>query len=156
LRCARFPQVRSGAAVGLVVVLMGLITPPRAADTVPGMPPVVDPANLYSETKTLSPAVVGTLARVYVPHLKSNVYVIDPATFKVVDRFKVGVNPQRVVPSWDLKTLWVTSNAEGRTDGSLTPIDPTTGKPGPAIAVDDPCNMYFSPDGPRPSWSPRA
>jgi hypothetical protein len=28
----------------------------------------------------------------------------------------------------------VTNNAEGRTDGSLTPIDPTTGKPGPAIA----------------------
>ena len=57
------------------------------------------------------------------------------------------MNPQHVVPSWDLKTLWVTNNAEGRTDGSLTPIDPTTGKPGPAIAVDDPYNMYFSADG---------
>jgi YVTN family beta-propeller protein len=131
-------------------MLMGLITPPvvTAIDTVPGMPPVVDPANLYSETNKLSPAVAGALARVYVPHLKSNdVYVIDPATFKVVDRFKVGLNPQHVVPAWDLKTLWVTNNAEGRTDGSLTPIDPTTGKPGPAIAVDDPYNMYFSPDG---------
>jgi YVTN family beta-propeller protein len=51
------------------------------------------------------------------------------------------------VPSWDLKTLWVTNNAEGRTDGSLTPIDPRTGKPGKPIAVDDPYNMYFSPDG---------
>jgi DNA-binding beta-propeller fold protein YncE len=51
------------------------------------------------------------------------------------------------VPSWDLKTLWVANNAEGRTDGSLTPIDPMTGKPGPSIAVDDPYNVYSSPDG---------
>jgi YVTN family beta-propeller protein len=73
--------------------------------------------------------------------------VIDPATMQVVDRFRVGPNPQHVVPSYDLKTLWVTNNAEGRTDGSLTPIDPTTGKPGNPIAVDDPYNMYFTPDG---------
>jgi YVTN family beta-propeller protein len=122
----------------------------RAIETIPGMPPMVDPANLYSETGTdkLSAAVAGALPRVYVPNVKSNdVYVIDPATLKVVDRFRVGVNPQHVVPSYDLKTLWVTNNAEGRTDGSLTPIDPATGKPGAAIAVDDPYNMYFSPDG---------
>ena len=65
----------------------------------------------------------------------------------MVDTFTVGINPQHVVPSWDLKTLWVTNNAEGRTDGSLTPIDPKTGKPGTPIAVDDPYNMYFTPDG---------
>jgi DNA-binding beta-propeller fold protein YncE len=59
----------------------------------------------------------------------------------------VGINPQHIVPSHDLKTLWVTNNAEGRTDGSLTPIDPRTGKPGKSVAVDDPYNMYFSPDG---------
>ena len=118
--------------------------------TVPGMPPVVDPRNLYSETRSdnLSPAVANAPARVYVPHLQSNdVYVIDPATLKVIDRFKVGRNPQHVVPSWDLTTLWVTNNAEGRTDGTLTPIDPVTGKPGKELAVDDPYNMYFTPDG---------
>ena len=79
------------------------------------MPPVVDPANLYSETAAgkLSPAVAGDLPRVYVPHVQSNdVYVIDPATFKVVGKFKVGLNPQHVVPSWDLRTLWVANNAE--------------------------------------------
>ncbi len=122
----------------------------RTIDTVPGMPPVVDPNNLYSEIQAnkLSPAVAGALPRVYVPNLKSNdVYVIDPATRKVIDRFRVGVNPQHVVPSYDLKTLWVTNNAEGRPEGSLTPIDPTTGKPGKAIPVDDPYNMYFAPDG---------
>jgi YVTN family beta-propeller protein len=123
---------------------------PRSVETVPGMPPVPDPANLYSEIRSdkMSPAVAGALPRVYVPNRQGNdVSVIDPATMKVVDRFPVGLNPQHVVPSWDLKTLWVTNNAEGRTDGTLTPIDPTTGKPGKSIAVDDPYNMYFTPDG---------
>jgi YVTN family beta-propeller protein len=46
-----------------------------------------------------------------------------------------------------MRTLWVANNAEGRTDGSVTPVDPRTGKPGRPIAVDDPYNMYFSPDG---------
>ena len=122
----------------------------RAIETVPGMPPVPDPANLYSETRAgkLSRAVAGALPRVYVPNVKSNdVYVIDPATLKVIDKFSVGTHPQHVVPSWDLKTLWVTNNAMGTDGGSLTPIDPATGKPGKPVAVDDPYNMYFSPDG---------
>jgi YVTN family beta-propeller protein len=122
----------------------------RPVETVPGMPPVPDPTNLYSEIRSdkMSPAVAGALPRIYVPNRQGNdVTVIDPATMKVVDRFAVGINPQHVVPSWDLKTLWVTNNAEGRKDGSLTPIDPLTGKPGKAIAVDDPYNMYFTPDG---------
>ncbi len=114
------------------------------------MPPTPDPHNLYSETTAgkLSPAVAGHLARIYVPNRQSDdVTVIDPATMKVVDRFKAGINPQHIVPSWDLQTLWVTNNAEGRTDGTLTPIDPKTGKPGKNIVVDDPYNMYFTPDG---------
>jgi YVTN family beta-propeller protein len=122
----------------------------RTVETVPGMPPVTDASNLYSETAAgkMSPTVANALPRVYVPNRQSHdVTVIDPATMTVVDRFKVGLNPQHVVPSWDLKTLWVANNAEGRTDGSLTPIDPVTGKPGKPIAVDDPYNMYFTPDG---------
>ncbi|HEX4996017.1 MAG TPA: YncE family protein [Methylomirabilota bacterium] len=122
----------------------------RPVETVPGMPPVPDPTNLYSETRAdkLSPAVANALPRVYVPNRQGNdVTVIDPATMKVVDRFAVGINPQHVVPSWDLKTLWVTNNAEGRPDGSLTPIDPATGKPGKTIMIEDPYNMYFTPDG---------
>jgi YVTN family beta-propeller protein len=123
---------------------------PRIIQTVPGMPPVVDPNNLYSETRPgkISPTVAKHLPRVYVPNRRSNdVWVIDPTTLKVVDKFKVGIHPQHVVPSWDLKTLWVNNNAEHRTDGSVTPIDPTTGKPGQSIPVDDPYNMYFTPDG---------
>ncbi len=123
---------------------------PAAVTTVPGMPPVPNPTNLYSETGAgrMSPAVAGALERVYVPNRAANtVSVIDPATLKVIDTFKVGIHPQHVVPSWDLRTLWVANNAEGRTDGSLTPIDPRTGKPGPSVKVDDPYNMYWSPDG---------
>src|SRR3982751_5071642 len=123
---------------------------PAAVATVPGMPPVSDRANLYGDAGEgkLSDAARGALSRVYVPNLQSNdVYVIDPATLKVVDRFRVGLNPQHVVPSWDLKTLWVANNAENTKKGSLTPVDPATGKPGKPIAVDDPYNMYFSPDG---------
>jgi YVTN family beta-propeller protein len=139
--------------VGLMAVAScaGAVRPVSAQlPTPPGMPAVVDPTNLYSETTSgkLSPTIANLPARVYVPHLKSNdVYVIDPATLTVVDRFKVGTNPQHVVPSWDLTTLWVTNNAEGRPDGTLTPIDPVSGKPGKAVAVDDPYNMYFTPDG---------
>jgi YVTN family beta-propeller protein len=81
---------------------------------------------------------------VYVPNTIANtVDEIDPATFKVVRRFKVGAVPQHVVPSWDLKTLWVNDN-NGNT---LVPIDPVTGNPGTPIPVEDPYNLYFSPDG---------
>jgi YVTN family beta-propeller protein len=119
-------------------------------DTVPGMPSVPDPNNLYSAATTglFSPAVAGALSRVYVPNLRSNdVYVIDPQRLAVVDRFRVGFSPQHVVPSWDLQTLWVANNGTRRRYGSLTPIDPKTGRPGEAIPVDDPYNLYFTPDG---------
>lgn len=143
-----------GAAYACVLLtLIGFASAqqaPGVIQTVPGMPPVVNPANLYSETAAdkMRPDVARALQRVYVPNRRSNdVTVIDPETMKVVDRFPVGINPQHVVPSWDLKTLWVTNNAERRSDGSLTPIDPMTGKPGKPIEVDDPYNMYFTPDG---------
>ena len=140
---------------GIVCLAMGLCAAGNgmaasAVTTVPGMPPVVDASNLYGEAAAghLSAAVAGALPRIYVPNLRSNdVYVIDPATLKVVDKFKVGLSPQHVVPAWDLKTLWVANNAEGRPDGSLTPIDPLTARPGKPVQVDDPYNMYFTPDG---------
>jgi YVTN family beta-propeller protein len=118
--------------------------------TVPGMPPVLDAGNLYTGTAPdrLSPAVDGALSRIYVPNRRSNsVYVIDPGTLAIIDRFPVGASPQHVVPSWDLKTLWVANNGARRSSGSLTPIDPKTAKPGAAIPVDDPYNLYFTPDG---------
>ena len=136
------------ATIGTTAVLAVLAA--LRAFAQPAMPPLVDARNVYSESAAgkMSPAVAGDLVRIYVPNLRSNnVYVIDPASLKVIDTFKVGIGPQHIVPSWDLRTLWVTNNAEGRTDGSLTPLDPRTGKPGKAIPVDDPYNMYATPDG---------
>jgi YVTN family beta-propeller protein len=85
------------------------------------------------------------LPRIYVPNSQSNtVDVIDPATFRVVRHFRVGSLPQHVTPSWDLRTLYVDNDM----GNSLTPIDPKTGKvKGPNIAVRDPYNLYFTPDG---------
>ncbi|ANB75732.1 hypothetical protein AYM40_25805 [Paraburkholderia phytofirmans OLGA172] len=153
--CApHFSRVATAVAIALAgFCAAGAASAASAASavaTVAGMPPVVNPDNLYSEAGAghMSPAVASALPRVYVPNLRSNdVYVIDPATLKVVDRFHVGFSPQHVVPAWDLQTLWVANNAEGRPDGSLTPIDPKTGHPGKPIMVDDPYNMYFTPDG---------
>lgn len=118
--------------------------------TVPGMPTVIDRHNLYSETTAdhLSPAVAGAMVRVYVPNVLSNdVDIIDPSTRKVVDHFKSPGNPQHVVPSWDLKTLWVVGSGRHHRHGSLTPIDPSTAKPSNAIKVPDAYNLYFTPDG---------
>src|SRR6266496_6798351 len=69
--------------------------------------------------------------------------VIDPRTFRIVGHFPVGGLPQHVVPSYDLRTLFVTND----TGNSLTTIDPRTGRPGRTIPVQDPYNMYFTPGG---------
>lgn len=86
--------------------------------------------------------------RIYVPDVLSNdLYVVDPATLRVIDHYRVGSSPQHVVPSWDMKTLWVVGSAQPGSHGSITRIDPLTGKPGRIIDVDDAYNMYFTPDG---------
>lgn len=111
----------------------------------PGMPDY-DPDDLYAADRPgqLSPAVKNFPSYVYVPNTLSNtVTVIDPAAYKVVRTVPVGAEPQHVVPSWDLKTLWV-NNDEGNT---LTPIDPATGTFGTPVPVYDPYNLYFTPDG---------
>jgi YVTN family beta-propeller protein len=145
--CAPRLAIVAGALAGLGLSFAAQAAP---VQTVAGMPAVINPANMYTEARAgnFSPAVKGALERIYVPNLRSDtVSVIDPATYKVIDTLPVGRSPQHVVPAWDLQTLWVTNNAEGRSDGSLTPIDPKTGKAGKAIEVDDPYNMYFTPDG---------
>jgi YVTN family beta-propeller protein len=137
---------------GVIAVLApaAVIGAPAGVQTVPGMPPVINPQNIYSEAGQgkLSPATAGALSRVYVPNIKSSdVYVIDPATYQVVDHYVVGGNPQHIIPSWDMKTLWIAGSAERKLSGIVTPIDPKTGKPGETVKVPDAYNMYFTPDG---------
>ncbi|TGV25460.1 YncE family protein [Mesorhizobium sp. M4B.F.Ca.ET.143.01.1.1] len=135
---------------GLAPVLLLALLPTKVfAGSCPEDCSEPPPVDIYSHTAAgdLSPATAGALPRVYVPNRSSNsVSVIDTVTLKVVDRFGVGSKPQHVVPSWDLTTLWVANNGTGK-NGSLTPVDPKTGKPGQQIPVDDPYNMYFMPDG---------
>lgn len=94
----------------------------------------------------LSEAVRGHRELVYVPNTQSDdVTVIDPKTYKVVDRFYGGPEPQHVVPAYDLGTLYVASSRVPT--GGLVPIDPRTGKSGKLINVQDVYNLYFTPDG---------
>ena len=145
-------------SVGAAAVLLAFTLAAQSAEekstsglaTIEGMPAVGDASNLYSEARArhLSPVVSGALERVYVPDVRVNkVDVIDPVTFNVVDQFRVGPKPQHVIPSWDLKTLWVAGSGRRHSRGSLTPIDPLTGKSGPTISVPDAYNMYFTPNG---------
>src|SRR5690349_8218274 len=112
----------------------------------PGMPSLLDANDIYAADRAgnLSPVVRTYPPRVYVPNTESNtVSVIDPATYKVVDTFHVGRLPQHVTPSYDMKTLWVLNDR----GNSLTQIDPATAKKGRTIRVEDPYNMYYTPDG---------
>jgi YVTN family beta-propeller protein len=116
--------------------------PARVAARVPATP--AGNVYAYDGANGLAPVTRTALPRIYVPNSESGtVDVIDPRTFKVVDHFAVGALPQHVTPAYDLKTLYVTNDV----GNSLTPIDPQTGKPGTPIPVDDPYNMYFTPDG---------
>lgn len=95
------------------------------------------PGNLSSVVKNMP-------ERVYVPNFQSaTVSVIDPKTYKVIKTIKTHAGAQHVVPSWDLKTLWVNDNK----GNYLTPIDPLTVKARKDVYVHDPYNLYFTPDG---------
>ncbi|WP_293911814.1 hypothetical protein [Deinococcus sp.] len=118
----------------------------RASPTLGAANPTM-PVNIYAHAAAgqFSPAVRGVRPLVYVPNGKdSTVSVIDPQARRVLRTFKVDREPQHVVPSHDLKTLWVASD-KGRQ--SVTPIDPRTGKVGQAVPTLDPYNLYFTPDG---------
>lgn len=123
---------------------------PSSTATSAAASPSATPAglNLYAAAgaNMLSPAVSDAKPLVYVPnHTDGTISVIDPKTYTVIDTYASGPGTQHVVPSWDMKTLYGNNTENGN---SLTPIDPTTGKrKGPNIPVDDPYNMYYTPDG---------
>jgi YVTN family beta-propeller protein len=137
----------TGGTVAAIVELRPGGAARTAAAALPGVPPLVSARNVYAADRVgnLSPVVRNAMPYVYVPNSDSNtVDVIDQRTFKVVRHFAVGALPQHIVPAYDLKTLYVTNDV----GNSLTPIDPNTGRPSAkTIPVDDPYNMYFTPDG---------
>jgi YVTN family beta-propeller protein len=154
----RFTHVLCAAAAAVSLAIAGLCQPPSGTvqaasslsaaklDLLPGMPAVDNPNDIYSADRPgkLSSVVKGFPSYVYVPNSKSNtVSIINPTTFKVIRSFPVGREPQHVVPSWDLKKLWVAQDLQDQ----LTLIDPATGKKGETIHVDDPYNLYYTPDG---------
>lgn len=144
---AASPAAVSGAVVSTPSSRPGAASSgPAAARLLPGMPAPLSPRDVWAADRPgmLSPVVRQMPARVYVPNTMSDtVTVIDPATYRVVATVRVGREPQHVVPSWDLRTLWV-NNDKGN---SLTPIDPRTGRAGRPVSVHDPYNLYFTPDG---------
>jgi YVTN family beta-propeller protein len=116
--------------------------PPGAAGTTANRRPAGAPASpdVYAADRPgmLSPVVRRFPSRVYVPASgDGTVDVIDPATRRVADQFAAGRLPQHVVPSWDLRRLWVTNDESN----SLTPIDPATGRPGRPVPLGDPHTM---------------
>lgn len=86
----------------------------------------------------------GRPTRVIVPNgLSRTVTIIDAATGAVVSTLPAGREPQHVVPTWNLDSVWVLDNS----GNDVFSIDPATGVAGPRLEVDDPYNLYFTPDG---------
>jgi YVTN family beta-propeller protein len=123
-----------------------LVPAGRRTSAVASVPKSLSATNVYAADAAgaLSPAARRARPLIYVPNSQSDsVDEIDPRTYKVVRHFAVGQLPQHVTPSYDLKTLYVLNDL----GNSLTPINPRNGLPGRPIPVDDPYNMYFTPDG---------
>ena len=153
-----WPGVRAvGALVCVVLALGGCSSAarPSPAGQPAAQPSISQPTDPPTTTATvdvyaadgagaLNGAARSAKPLVYVPNgVADTVQVIDPATYRVVGRFRTGREPQHVVPSWDLKTLWVNDDL----GNDLIPIDPRTGRHGKPVPVLDPYNLYFTPDG---------
>ena len=146
----------SGDATGSVSTTTARPGPPASSTPTSPLSPTsptsptsatqVGPVNVYAGAGAgrLSPVAKRAKNLVYVPNGAANtMQVIDPTTFRVIATYPTGRQPQHVVPSWDMKTLWVNDDI----GNDLVPIDPITGKPGTRVHVADPYNLYFTPDG---------
>lgn len=140
-QCGAVRQPDDGPAY-VEVPIVGGDGGPKGAAIIDALPSPGLPGNVYPATEAgLAPSVADIPARVYVPNEKSgSVSVIDPVTFKVLGRIKVGTYPQHVTPGWDLAKLYVN-------DSALTEIDARTGAVIRTITVPLPYNLYFTLDG---------
>ena len=145
LKVNLFATLLSGACILVISACNDDSSPASAADSVPPAH-LNSSVNIYAGTgaNALAPEADSARPLVYVPNSRgASVTEIDPKTYEVIRTFATGKVPQHVVPSYDLKTLWVANNS----GNSLTPIDPRTGQEGVPIPVDDPYNLYFTPNG---------
>jgi YVTN family beta-propeller protein len=150
-------SARLAGAVAVLVVVTSCVgesgspepvptTPRHASSPRPGKGASGGRVNVYAAAAPgrLAATAKRAKSRIYVPNtLSDTVQVIDPTTFKVTATYPTGREPQHVVPSWDLKTLWVNDDL----GNDVVPIDPVTAKPGRRVHVEDPYNLYFTPDG---------
>jgi DNA-binding beta-propeller fold protein YncE len=121
--------------------------PPRFRDPLPGMPPVLH-HDVYAADGPgmFSPVVRHDPALVYVPDSSPyghTVTVISQKTLKVVRTIPAGHLSQHVVPSYNLRHLYVNSSESNE----LVELNPATGRRVRAIPVPRPYNLYFTPDG---------
>jgi DNA-binding beta-propeller fold protein YncE len=138
--------VAGGKGAGGTVATISQLSPGARSTSGVVATHAINTTNIYAHdsANNIAPAARSAKELIYVPNSRSDtVDVINPHTYKIVEHFAVGGLPQHVVPAWDLKTLYVTND----TGNSLTKINPVTGKPGATIPVDDPYNMYFTPNG---------
>ena len=123
---------RAVAFVVLVAVVIALVSllrsggamPPRGtAPPAGGVPPPTHGVYAYARAGMLSPAVRGDPGRLYVPESAgAGIDLIDPSTRRVVARYMTGLDPQHVVPAYDLRTLYVTNDLAN----TLTPTCSST------------------------------
>jgi DNA-binding beta-propeller fold protein YncE len=121
--------------------------PTKGTDASPAAPLPAKGLRTYAHTGVglFAEATRGVPYLLYVPESAGRgVDVVDPRRGRVIGHYTTGLDPQHVVPSYDLTTLWSTNDLAN----SVTPFDPRTGRPrGPSVAVNDPYNMYFLPGG---------
>lgn len=109
-------------------------------------PGAAEAGGVYAATVSgqINPSLAGIPERVYVPdELSGDVVVIDPATFRIVGRFKTGLYPEHITPDWNLGRLYVSN----MNSSVLTVIDPRSGRPSGVIHVAIPYDVYFTLDG---------
>lgn len=107
---------------------------------------IANSSNIYANAGANMFAKVthNALSRVYVPNTHDGtVSIIDSATYKIINTLVTGKDPEHIVPSYDLKTIWVLNDI----GNSLTAINPNSAKLVENIRVENPYNLYFTPNG---------
>ena len=125
------PPISTGAAASTLDMQSERLLP--EPDVQPTSLP--NPAfNVYANTLagTVTCPLCEIPARVYVPNSRAGtVDVIDPATFRVVDHYRVGFIPHHIAPAWDMSALYVDNEGSS----SLTVLDIHTGRPTGQVSI---------------------